>query len=104
MQRLFVTTLSLMLIVAPAVTSAKNKIRVCHEGKTILIDVADAREVERQVDSGHVRVIQAKTATKLSASDAGREMRWLLMTLLIAVLVAEQLLSLRLSFHPEVKT
>ena len=51
MQRLFVTTLSLMLIVAPAVTSAKNKIRVCHEGKTILIDVADAREHRRHGDT-----------------------------------------------------
>ncbi|XOF33505.1 MAG: hypothetical protein ACL93V_16135 [Candidatus Electrothrix sp. YB6] len=44
MQRLFVTTLSLMLVAAPAVTSAKNKIRVCHEGKTLLIDVAAVRE------------------------------------------------------------
>ncbi|MCI5131087.1 MAG: hypothetical protein D3904_06075 [Candidatus Electrothrix sp. EH2] len=40
-----------MLVAAPAVTSAKNKIRVCHEGKTLLIDVADAGKHRRQGDT-----------------------------------------------------
>ncbi|MCP4505874.1 MAG: VWA domain-containing protein [Fuerstiella sp.] len=66
--------------------------------------VADAAVVEALSESGHVRVIAADVAGGLSGSDAGREMRWLLLGLLIFVLVCEQLMSLRLSFHPEVRT
>jgi hypothetical protein len=66
--------------------------------------VADAAAVEALSETGHVRVIAADVAGGLSGSDAGREMRWLLLGLLILVLVCEQLLSLRMSFHPEVRT
>lgn len=66
--------------------------------------VADAAEIQQQADLSHVRVIAADTAGGLSASDAGREMRWFLIGLLIVVLICEQLLSLRMSFHPEVKS
>lgn len=66
--------------------------------------VADAAEIQQQADLSHVRVIAADTAGGLSASDAGREMRWFLIGLLIVVLICEQLLSLRMSFHPEAKS
>ncbi|HIE99135.1 MAG: BatA domain-containing protein [Fuerstiella sp.] len=66
--------------------------------------IADAAEVEALSETGHVRVIAADVAAGLSGSDAGREMRWLLLGLLVVVLICEQLLSLRMSFHPEVKT
>lgn len=36
------------------------------------------------------------------ATKQGREIRWVLLRLLIAVLIGEQLLALRLSYHPEV--
>lgn len=65
---------------------------------------ADASRIEHQGGIDNVRVFQADVAGRLAASDAGREMRWLLFGLLILVLVCEQLLSLRLSFHPEVKS
>lgn len=65
---------------------------------------ADATEVQQQADLSHVRIVSAETAGGLSASDAGREMRWFLIGLLIAVLICEQLLSLRLSFHAEPKS
>ncbi len=39
--------------------------------------------------------------THLGGSAAGRELRWLLLGLLIATLIFEQLLALRLSYHPE---
>ncbi len=68
------------------------------------LTIADAATVEQQSKSGHVRVITADVADELSASDAGREMRWLLLGLLIFALVGEQLLSLRMSFHPEVNS
>ena len=64
---------------------------------------ATAAEVEQLVESGSLRVISAETTGELTASDAGRDVRWFLLGLLVVVLVAEQLLSLRLSFHPEVK-
>lgn len=68
------------------------------------LTVADARAVEGLSDSGHVRVIAADTAGELAASDAGRELRRLMLMLLLAVMIGEQLLSLRLSYHPEGKT
>ncbi|MEZ6128090.1 MAG: BatA domain-containing protein [Planctomycetaceae bacterium] len=67
------------------------------------LTAADATAVQQQANLNNLRVIAADTAAGLSASDAGREMRWFLIGLLITVLVCEQLLSLRLSFHPEVK-
>lgn len=66
--------------------------------------LADAGAVEQQATAGNVRVITADVADELSASDAGREVRWFLAALLIGVLICEQLLSLSLSFHPEVKS
>jgi hypothetical protein len=68
------------------------------------LTLADASEVQQQGDLGHVRIVSAETAGGLSASDAGREMRWVLIGLLIAVLIGEQLLSLRMSFHAEAKS
>lgn len=68
------------------------------------LTVASAATVEQQVKSGHVSVVAADVSDELSGSDAGREMRWFLLALLIAVLICEQLLSLRMSFHPEVKS
>ena len=65
---------------------------------------ADPQQVERQGGLRNVQVITADVAGGLSGSDAGRELRWFLVGLLIFVLVCEQLLSLRLSFHPEVKS
>ena len=68
------------------------------------LTIADAAAVESLSETGHVRVIAADVAGGLSGSDAGREMRWLLLGLLVFVLICEQLLSLRMSFHPEVRT
>jgi len=68
------------------------------------LTAADATEIQGQADLSHVRVVSADVVGGISASDAGREMRWFLLALLILVLVAEQLLSLRLSFHPEVSS
>ena len=64
--------------------------------------VADAEQLIQQADLGHVRVIEADAAQALGGSAAGREVRWVLLGLLIAALMAEQLLALRLSYHPEV--
>ena len=66
--------------------------------------IAAAAAVESLSETGHVRVIAADVAGGLSGSDAGREMRWLLLGLLVFVLICEQQLSLRMSFHPEVRT
>lgn len=65
------------------------------------LKVADASSVESGLDSSNVRIVQAENTVGLSDSDTGRELRWFLLGSLIFVLVAEQLLSLRLSFHPE---
>jgi hypothetical protein len=64
--------------------------------------VADAEQLMQQADLGHVRVLDADAAQALGGSEAGREIRWVLIGLLIAVLVFEQLLALRLSYHPDV--
>jgi len=66
--------------------------------------MATVAEVERLVESGNLRVLSSETTGELSGSDAGRDIRWFLLGVLIVALVAEQLVSLRLSFHPEVKT
>ena len=65
--------------------------------------LAAAADVEQQTESDHVHVVSAEAASELSTSDQGRELRWILIALLILVLICEQLLALRLSFHPEVK-
>ena len=64
--------------------------------------VADAEQLMQQADLGHVRVLDAEAAQALGGSEAGREIRWVLIGLLIAVLIFEQLLALRLSYHPDV--
>lgn len=66
--------------------------------------VADRNAVEQQSLSGHVRVISAETATELSSGDEDRELRRLILFALLAVMIGEQLLSLRLSYHPEAKS
>ncbi len=64
--------------------------------------IADEGQITSQSELDHVRVLESDTANSLGGSQAGRELRWLLLGLLIATLVAEQLLALRLSYHPEV--
>jgi hypothetical protein len=64
--------------------------------------LADAEQITRQASLDHVRVLEADAAQALGGSGAGREVRWVLLGLLIAALTAEQLLALRLSYHPEV--
>lgn len=65
------------------------------------LTVADAAAVESGLDSTNIRIVEAANTAGLSDTDTGRELRWFLLGLLVTVLVAEQLLSLRLSFHPE---
>ena len=65
--------------------------------------VADAGDVEGQGGLRNLRVVTTESADSLSGDEAGREVRWFLLGLLIAALICEQLLSLKLSFHPEVK-
>jgi|GEM_PF-214200 len=62
--------------------------------------LADAGALTQQADLAHVRVLEADAAEALGGSEAGREIRWVLLGLLIATLIAEQLLALRLSYHP----
>lgn len=66
------------------------------------LSLADPEQITRQADLDHVRVVEADAADSLGGSEAGRELRWLLLGLLIAVLISEQILALRLSYHPEV--
>lgn len=63
--------------------------------------LADPAPLTTGADRGHVRVISGDDAAALGGSGAGRELRWVLLGLLAAVLVCEQLISLRLSYHPE---
>lgn len=63
--------------------------------------IADPPRVISGPELDHVRVLNADAATALGGSAAGRELRWILLGLLAAVLIAEQLVSLRLSYHPE---
>ncbi len=65
------------------------------------LELAEPQQVIDQPGLDHVQVLDSSSATSLGGREAGRELRWLLVGLLIAVLVAEQLLSLRMSFHPE---
>ncbi len=64
--------------------------------------MADQEQITSQSELDHVRILESDAANSLGGSEAGRELRWLLLGLLIATLVAEQLLALRLSYHPEV--
>ena len=66
------------------------------------LTIADAELITQQAELDHVRILEANSANSLGGSAVGRELRWLLLGLLIATLVAEQLLALRLSYHPEV--
>ena len=47
--------------------------------------------------------VEAAAAESLGGAEPGRELRWMLLTILILVLIGEQLLSLRMSHHPEVR-
>ncbi len=64
--------------------------------------LADAAPLTTGTERSHVRVISGDDAMALGGSGAGRELRWVLLGLLAAVLIGEQLISLRLSYHPEV--
>ena len=62
--------------------------------------LADTEQITRQASLDHVRILEANASLALGGSGAGREIRWVLLALLIAVLIGEQLLALRLSYHP----
>lgn len=62
--------------------------------------LANPQQLAQQGDLSHVRVLDADSAEALGGSEAGREIRWVLLGLLVAILIAEQLLALRLSYHP----
>ncbi|MFO0976863.1 MAG: BatA domain-containing protein [Planctomycetaceae bacterium] len=66
------------------------------------LTIADAALITSGGDLGHVRVLEGDSAEALGGSNAGRELRWVLLGLLMVTLIAEQLISLRLSYHPEV--
>ncbi|MFM7057001.1 MAG: BatA domain-containing protein [Planctomycetota bacterium] len=63
--------------------------------------IADPPRVINGPELDHVRLLNADAAGTLGGSAAGRELRWILLGLLACVLIAEQLVSLRLSYHPE---
>jgi hypothetical protein len=63
--------------------------------------IADPAPLTTGADRSHVAVITGDDAAALGGSGAGRELRWVLLGLLAAVLVCEQLISLKLSYHPE---
>ncbi|MCA9048159.1 MAG: BatA and WFA domain-containing protein [Planctomycetaceae bacterium] len=63
--------------------------------------LADPAELQQQIGTANLRIVSAETVGGLAAGDAGRELRWVLLSLLVVVMLCEQLLSLRLSFHPE---
>lgn len=65
--------------------------------------VADPGVFSSQKNMEHVRVVEASAAESLGGAEPGRELRWMLLATLILVLIAEQLLSLRMSHHPEVR-
>ncbi len=62
---------------------------------------ADPAVLLRSPELKDVRVVEGDTVSALRTADFGRELRWVLLGSLVAVLICEQLLSLRLSFHPE---
>ena len=66
------------------------------------LSLADEELITQSTELSHVRVLNADAAAALGGSNAGRELRWVLLGLLIVVLIGEQIVSLRLSFHPEV--
>jgi len=65
------------------------------------LTLADPKMIEQLPGLEHVAVHAGGIADALSAADSGRELRWVLLGLLILVLLAEQQLSLRMSCHPE---
>ena len=67
------------------------------------LNLADANQLEQHPELEHVQVLDGDAANTLSTADTGRELRWVLLGLVCVVLMSEQLLALRLSFHPEVK-
>lgn len=62
---------------------------------------ADADLITGSSELRHVRVQEARSADSLGGNTGGREIRWLLLGLLVTALVAEQRFSLRMSHHPE---
>ena len=63
--------------------------------------LADPARIANTPELDHVRILNADAASALGGAAAGRELRWILLTLLALTLVAEQMVSLRLSYHPE---
>lgn len=63
--------------------------------------VADPNLIQAQSGMEHVRVVTSAAAESLGGAERGRELRWTLLAILILLLLAEQLLSLRMSYHPE---
>ncbi len=63
--------------------------------------VAEPEQITSQAGMDHVRVLESAAVASLGGNESGRELRWLLLGLLVAVLTAEQLLALHMSYHPE---
>ncbi len=65
------------------------------------LQLADPGQLISQATLDHVKIVDGEAADALGAGDAGREVRWVLLGLLIVILVCEQLLALHMSYHPE---
>ena len=63
--------------------------------------LADPQTLTQGEETQHVRVLEADAAAALAGADSGREIRWILIGLLLAAMLLEQAVSLRLSHHPE---
>lgn len=63
--------------------------------------LADADLFASQASLDHVKIVDADSADALGAGDPGREVRWLLLALLLVTLTCEQMLALHMSYHPE---
>jgi Aerotolerance regulator N-terminal len=67
------------------------------------LTVADDQQLAPLTSIDGVRILDAAAADSLGTNETGREIRWMLLALVIVILVAEQLLSLKMSYHPGAK-
>ncbi|MFO0425349.1 MAG: BatA domain-containing protein [Planctomyces sp.] len=65
------------------------------------LQVADADLFSAIASLSHVKIRTFGAAESLSGAAGGRELRWILAAILFLILISEQLLSLRMSHHPE---
>ncbi len=64
---------------------------------------AESEQLTTRASLSHVQIQDSGSATSLGSSAGGRELRWMILLSLVLILMAEQLLSLRMSHHPEVR-